>query len=394
MPTIAYTRRPEIGSPPAAPRTGRRLHGGVQGGFTLIELLTVTIIIGVLAGLLMPAVSAARAASRKTECSNNLRQFGVGMMAHADRNKGRFCSGAFDWQHEGAVTEVGWVADLVGEGVNVGSMLCPANQARLSTVVHQLLTLDSSDFPSDECSDSLGGEESTLPDGTTFKNPCREILEDPSAYPVDSQARVDLIDEKVIGKHYNTNYVASWLLVRSKPRLDDAGNLESTASLCPTELTSKTATIGPLTTTQIDSAKIASSTVPLLGDGAMAGYLTTKIGALEAGIPITGTMTRGPVRKTDLEPPTFAASTPREDWWPVWTSETLQDYRGFQPAHKGVVNVLMADGSVRAFTDTNGDQLLNNGFPTQTPTVQSGFQDDEVEVEPESMFSSASLKGF
>ena len=104
--------------------------------FTLVEMLVVIAIIGVLVALLLPAVQAARAAARRAQCANNMRQIGLAMHQYCDSHKGRFPL----IQHNIDSSQVPqtWIFTLAPYMENVDAVrLCPEDRERIENPAYK-----------------------------------------------------------------------------------------------------------------------------------------------------------------------------------------------------------------------------------------------------------------
>lgn len=386
----------------------------VRQGFTLVEMLVVIAVIGLLVALLLPALVAAREAARSTQCKSNLRQMGVGLMMFSDRDpEGRLCTGAFDWRRDGCPDTWGWVADLVNTGVcEPGKLLCSTNPLRGPEKWNDLVggtttTNGKNGCPPARLADGACGLGATGTGGGGYSGYFAGTSED-------TPERADFLARAFVEKGYNTNYVASWYLVRSALKLNNDGSGVTTFITGSGNAKGLDQTRGPLTVRLLESSSVPSSNVPLLGDGGPGdpseAILTTTIAKnaaasgwmssvglsaspnetpevyIEQGERLTEAFNDGPAQfngagvvliegGTDVTNQIACegglggcpdADTAGGGW--------LQDTRDWAALHNGTCNILMADGSVKTFVDTDGDGYLNPGFPIPRGLTEEQYQ--------------------
>lgn len=142
-------------------------------GFTLIELLVVIAIIGVLVGLLLPAVQQAREAARRSACTNNLKQIGLGLANFYDVTQ-RFPPGCADNQKPfGTATSVQWGASwliFISPYLELNEIASrwPWNQQYSHTSIRQIVgdLAGSPQFPVFRC--PSGGIETNVSTNTPY----------------------------------------------------------------------------------------------------------------------------------------------------------------------------------------------------------------------------------
>lgn len=152
-----------------------------QHGFTLIELLVVIAIIALLAGMLLPALSSAKARANRTACVANLHQLGLGIQMYADDNRGFFP----ETTHETGQTNRSWIHTLrpyLGHTDRI--RICPNDPWRLARLTNQASSYIPNEYVAVDLRDGFGRVRESFRNLSALRTPGEtitvfEITDDP-----------------------------------------------------------------------------------------------------------------------------------------------------------------------------------------------------------------------
>ncbi len=272
-------------------------------GFTLIELLVVIAIIGILVGLLLPAVQKVRDAAARTQCQNNLKQIGLANLNFHDAQL-RFPTGY--------VTAVGPNGDDLGPGWGWNAYLLPyLEQQALFAKIDFSVPIEAAIYSS------------VRP--VVIKNLLCPVEMPPQIFPVGARSATGVLTSTIANlapSSYTGNFGVT------EPGVDGEGIFFRNSNLSVKDITDGT------------------SQTLLAGERSWKYSETTWIGS------ITGskfaTPSSSPLGFELNEPANFILSHVGE----MIAGNTPTEINNFSSAHSGGVNYLFVDGHIKVLTSS------------------------------------------
>lgn len=295
-------------------------------GFTLVELLVVIAIIGVLIGLLLPAVQAAREAMRRSACANNIRQISIAVHAYHDANK-MFPIGQqvplYHLEFPNGTSSESWAANRLTDRRCWMHMICPFME--LTNVYDQIMTAV------------------TLNTEWPFQLSVATATYPSFMCPSDSNAgKISYWDQNTNGKTSTRGFCGNYLACASSGSFGDSGGGRDLNGLFFVKSKVKIAEVIDGLSKTVMLAECVVVPDPLTSIDLRGGYFNT-----QNGEPLFSTQYQPNTSMGDGWYGSFRNWSPKAP-----TGGTHRFVQFTRSWHRGGVNVAMADGSVRFVTDS------------------------------------------